>query len=535
MTLFLELWNEIFHTEGVSYFLRSFLSLVLVISPALMAEADQSAFKVQSVIHPVVQSLPAPTFWTEIGGVPQAVSTANQEAEFHVQHGMALFHAAWDFEAYRHFCAAAQKDPDCVLAYWGIVMSLSRPNHEFSQQRQQAMERMLDLVEAGKGSDLEQGYAFLAGLYVASPGQVREAVRLMNEKYPNDLQSQLLAAHALCDGYFPSGEMKYGQEKAYQRMLGLRKAYPNNISILAFSSLLFADLKVSDPRFRSDLQSTIGDLTKLAPSFPIFHYAKGHFHWKAGDQKLAEASLVRARDLFQKYMAEQQVSYHDSSGWVRTLIQLAVCYHEQGRDKEALALAEQLRQLTLDPERMRSSGANLILWEARTLKARLRLAMNDSNQLKKALDEFPEKKEVLQWKGKTLAVYYYEGLKQAVSAYDLIQQGSLTKAQSFQEALTHTIGLMSRDIHLLQITSEKNEWQRAFQALRVYEADLKGMLAWKGPKEQRKSALNWCLSAIDRHEWPSHLSPPPVLLDSKQRLRDYYLSIGQKEKASQVH
>ncbi|MEC9055510.1 MAG: hypothetical protein VX633_09400, partial [Verrucomicrobiota bacterium] len=105
-------------------------------------------FSPEKVIHPVIARLPAPEFVDEIVTIPMAISSSSSVASRHVQQGLAFIQAAWDFEAYRHFCAAIQSDPDCLMAYWGIGLALAAPNNEFSKQRQIAVMRMIELVDA---------------------------------------------------------------------------------------------------------------------------------------------------------------------------------------------------------------------------------------------------------------------------------------------------------------------------------------------------------------------------------------------------
>ena len=122
----------------------------------------QEDFEVESVVHPVVAKLAPPKLVGGLSDTAFAVSTISPKASKHVQLGMAYLNAPWDFEAYRHFCAAAQADPGCLMAYWGITMSLAGRNHEFYRQRKAAIERMVILLEANKGVPLEQGYAYAA-------------------------------------------------------------------------------------------------------------------------------------------------------------------------------------------------------------------------------------------------------------------------------------------------------------------------------------------------------------------------------------
>ena len=106
------------------------------------------AFTIDKVIHPVVAKLPPPEFEDEIVSIPMAVSSRSSLASRHVLQGLAYIQAAWDFEAYRHFCEAVKADPDCLMAYWGIGLALAAPNNEFTAQRQVAELRMIEMMDA---------------------------------------------------------------------------------------------------------------------------------------------------------------------------------------------------------------------------------------------------------------------------------------------------------------------------------------------------------------------------------------------------
>ena len=174
-------------------------------------------FKVEDVIHPLVAALPSPEFYGKLVSRQMAISSKSELAQKHVLQGMALIHAAWDFEAYRHFCEAVKEDPDCVMAYWGIGLALAAPNNEFARQRMAAVVRMLDLRDAlgDRMPKMEQEYVTgLALLFSSDAGKASVAFRQLAEHYPKNLQAALLATYLQRDGYTEFGDALYGQEQA---------------------------------------------------------------------------------------------------------------------------------------------------------------------------------------------------------------------------------------------------------------------------------------------------------------------------------
>ncbi|HCQ32548.1 MAG TPA: hypothetical protein DIV54_03540, partial [Verrucomicrobiales bacterium] len=160
-------------SQFIAVFLSCFCSVGLkadtipLIGPPVEARTV-FPFSVGQVVHPVVAKLPTPDFVDEIVSIPMAISSGSPLASRHVLQGLAHIQAAWDFEAYRHFCEALKLDPDCLMAYWGIGLALAAPNNEFTQQRQVAVMRMIELIDAtrevqGKqvpiATKMEQQYA----------------------------------------------------------------------------------------------------------------------------------------------------------------------------------------------------------------------------------------------------------------------------------------------------------------------------------------------------------------------------------------
>ena len=223
-------------------------------------------FKVEFVIHPVVADLPPPDFYGEIVTEQMAISSKSEAAQKHVLQGIALIHAAWDFEAYRHFCEAVKLDPDCLMAYWGIGLALAAPNNEFAVQRMAAVDRMLDLLEA-HGKDLpkmEQEYALcLALLFSSAAGQAADAFQELAERYPKNLLAGLLATYLQRDGYTEFGDPLYGQECAIARMRQYLVAHPDNLTVLEFWAMLHTEAPDADGNLRKEVLPYVRKIVRL--------------------------------------------------------------------------------------------------------------------------------------------------------------------------------------------------------------------------------------------------------------------------------
>ena len=110
----------------------------------------------QRIVIASARRLPAPPLRDGIGDATMKITTRSGEAQAYFDNGLNLLHAFWEFEAYRAFLRATQLDPDCAMAYWGIVLCMPGANPEFIAERNNAMKRLNDLKPAVSAK--EQAY-----------------------------------------------------------------------------------------------------------------------------------------------------------------------------------------------------------------------------------------------------------------------------------------------------------------------------------------------------------------------------------------
>jgi len=276
------------------------------------------------------------------------VSSSNEEAQRHVQMGMALIHGMWDFEAYRFFVEAAKQDPDCLLAYWGIVLSLADPHHEFRHQRAAAIERMFDLADAKAGTQLERGYVAALGFLFAD-GNVgaSRAFQKLSEKYPNDLQVALLGAFLERDGYNEFGEPRYGQEEAGRKVKAIFDKNSESQMAQMFWVSLNTEAENKDEFLQNEVLEVARKLVASAPSYPPYQHTLGHLEWRVGNLALSVQAFENATRLYENYMKEQGVTVHDCPGWVRAKSYLAVAHFTKGDLEKSLSVADSLRAVSM--------------------------------------------------------------------------------------------------------------------------------------------------------------------------------------------
>ncbi|MCH2063768.1 MAG: hypothetical protein MK194_08585 [Roseibacillus sp.] len=501
-------------------------------------------FTVDQVIHPVVAKLPPPEFVDDIVSIPMAISSRSSLASRHVLQGLAYIQAAWDFEAYRHFCAAVKADPDCLMAYWGIGLALASPNNEFIKQRQIAVMRMIQLVDAttevnGRklpvASVMEQKYALALAELFALRGNGRDAFKKLSEDYPNNLQAKCLAIYLQRDGFDDYGP-RPKQEAAMREMESVVKENPDNVGVLSFWAMLHAEAPEATTKLRGDILPLVRKAVRKTPDFPPYQHLLGHFEWRCGNHFLAEVALSRASDLYADHMKKHRLSLHECDGWIRSQLYLATAMYSRGRFEEAMEIASNLAKLEVDPARLGSIGANLLLWDAATLSARLYLARGKEGDFGKAIASLPRKDDpfLAKVKDRTLSVFYLECLMQYLECRKELEAGQIDAANKKRMSLSVILSQMKRLRDRATESSSISEYVRAFKGLEVYEAEARGFiaLARATTDSQRQIARTWFKSAIEKQQRPSLLMPPVVVSPMEVRLAEFYTGTNNYDQAA---
>lgn len=508
--------------------MRSFLLIALA-----LVQLTEAAFDPLTVIHPEVQKLGPPRVRPEFSVMKMAVSTKSEKAASHVIQGIVQLNAPWDFEAYRHFCEAAKADPDCVMAYWGIAMSLAGNNHEFFQERKVAIDRMLDLVENGAGVDLEKGYVEAAGRLYANGTKAAGATYLaVSNKYPNDLQSRLLGLFLSRDGFDDFGTPREGQKACWEGLFELVKSNPESIPVVAFWVTSQSEAPLNGGVLENDVLPFARKLARLYPDYAPFHLTAAHVEARCGYAKQAIFYCQHAIALYETYMAEEKVSRFDCEGWVRAKVYLANLYAMKGEFEKSIPISQELAALKVTEERIFSKGASLILWEARTAGARLALMRNTKADLDaglKMLDTFDEG----QWfPAKSLSLGYRDCLAFALGVRKALLAKDLAGAKGLHQSFTARGKSFDESRMLARNTSSFSEWLRAKGVVLTLEPELYGLIQMEASGASKMAALNFFKAATDRQGRASNFLPPSIPYPMELRVGNYYLEQGDAASAA---
>ena len=496
------------------------LAALISFCPAMAADVPD----VEQAIAPPLKNAGVPSMMEFPGGIRMAVSAATEQAQAHVLQGLNHLHAGWEFEAGRHFAAAMREDPECLLAHWGMLMTLLDPTPESLPARNAAAERMLELIEQGKGSELERGYAYGLVKYMEEgPAGAANAFHKVAARFPNDLQAAVFAALFSRGGYDETGAATPDQERAEKALLALIEKHPQ--SPIPLNALLFIRAEGPDPAASLELARK---LNGMVPVYPPFVHLTGHYEWRCGNHAQAAAEFGRAVSLYQNWMREQSVTTADCPEWIKADCYRIVALFSKGDIKTAEAAARKLAATPLIDERPASAGNRLLLWEAVTLPARMLLAQGKSGESAVPL---PKPESLRKFHDHTLAYWWIDGLRIALEARRLIGKNDFDEARNVLNALTQHGEMMSGMQKAAAAGGERSHWLRSFRALEALASELRGSLAMAGPAKQRGPAYNWFSSAADRQLPASLLMPPALLTPMAARLGDFHLAEKQAAEA----
>ncbi len=486
---------------------------------------------VEACIPKAVSDLGQPTPYSFTKGLVTAVTAASQLAQSHTLQGLNHLHGGWEFEASRHFALAMQEDPRCLMAHWGMLLSILTPNPETDVCRFAVSSRLLQLVSDGEGTELERGYAYGIFKYLEEgPKGAAAAFRKVADKYPGELQAEIFAALFGRTGYDEAGDATPEQLLAEERLLKLVKDNPNNA--IPLHALLLARAEAPDLLPSLELAES---LCQLTPDYAPYFHVLGHYQWRSGEHSKAVASFARASTLYSDWMEKNNATLADCAGLVRAECYRAVALASKGDFENALAAAEKLAKSPLDTSRPAAAGTRQLLWEAKTLPPRILLRRGLKDDSAKALESLPSTEEIKPFLGKSLAYWWIDGLRIALETQRLLDTQEYGKAVDTVNAMTYHGEAMTKKQDLSAAVGERSEWNRSFRSLEILAAELRGRLALAGPPQNHGSAFNWFRAATDRQVRSTMLLAPPLLTPMAMRLGDYFLTLNEPAKAVEAY
>ncbi|MGL5016839.1 MAG: tetratricopeptide repeat protein [Luteolibacter sp.] len=493
-----------------------------VVIPADVAPTWDLA--VEAAIPPSVKALGEPAMLPFPDGIQMAVTASSEKAQAHVNQGMNHVHGGWEFEASRHFAAAMRADPECLLAHWGMLLSMLTPSPETDPARVAVTSRLLDLVEKGNGSELERGFAYGLIKYIQEgPVAAANAFQKVAAKFPNDMQATIFAALFGRGGYDEFGSATPAQETAEKSLLALTEKFPD--SPVPLNALL--TIRAEAPDLSPWLALTTR-LTQISPNYPPYLHVLGHYHWRSGQHRQAAAAFGSAAALYQSWMKQNNATIADCPEWGKAECYRIVALTSMGDFDTASTAARQLAATPIPKNRPTSPGARLLMWDAKTLPARILLYRDLPAE---ALKTLPKPSETQQLRKHSLSHLWIDGLRLSLEVMRQLDARNLVAAREVATVLSQLGDGFSKTQATATASGERSSWNRAFRGLEVLSSDLRGQLAAAGPKGTAGTAYNWFASAADRQHPAPMMFPPMILTPMANRVGRFYLTAGQPTEA----
>lgn len=299
---------------------------------------------------------------------PLLVPSGHAEARRAVESGMSHLLTSWDEAAYMAFSRACDLDPSCVLASWGLFMST------LGGDRQAVRAEALDSLRlAARHRDLlpqEEAYCeALALLLGEGTASAAACMRRYAERFRRDRMFRLWEIVFLRNGYDQAGNPRREQERALALCEEILRETPDAHVALFLRALL----EETAPRVSPRAVECARRAVSLAPEHPVSRLLLGHLLARAGSWAEAVPEFRQAAILYESGCRELGCS-PDDDGRVRALLALATAQWKQGDRRASLLTRKKLKSLIISKERPLSRRSRLLIWEARTLPARIALS-----------------------------------------------------------------------------------------------------------------------------------------------------------------
>ncbi len=291
-----------------------------------------------------------------LGDVHHAITTKNPEAQKFFDQGLALIWAFNHEEASLAFQRAAELDPDCAMAYWGIALAVG-PNYNDPEPDLNREKTAWDAVQKGlalaaNATPAERDYiTALATRYTtdAKPNLkqfaifYKTAMGELTKKYPDDLDAAVLYAESAMDLnpwqlWTADGKPAEGTEEIVATLESVLKRDPNHIGANHF----YIHAVEASPHPERALASA-DRLAKLAPAAGHLVHMPGHIYIRTGDYAGAVHANEEAAEVDRGYIDKFHVTgMYPAMYYNHNLYFLAIAASMEGRLTEADNAATQL-------------------------------------------------------------------------------------------------------------------------------------------------------------------------------------------------
>ncbi|MGH9937804.1 MAG: hypothetical protein ACREAM_16275, partial [Blastocatellia bacterium] len=293
------------------------------------------------------------------GKVHMPIATKSEEARKFFNQGLALLHSFWFYESDRSFERAAQLDPECAMAQWGIAMAAVN-----EKRRDEAVKRAKEL--AAKASEREKLYIEAVEAryqgeratiqnngFLGASEPYRKAMRKIVSFHPDDLEAKLFLALALMSGYERDGAPKPGTVEAIALLQVVLAKDPKHLA--AHHYMIHATEsgnRAIDGAASADIYGS------LAPKVGHAVHMPGHTYVHIDRWDDAAKAFEGSAEVDRAYIRDnKETTDHAAGPYGHNVHFLAMVYGYQGRYRDAMRVSQELLDATKTPDEQKSRTA----------------------------------------------------------------------------------------------------------------------------------------------------------------------------------
>jgi tetratricopeptide (TPR) repeat protein len=273
---------------------------------SLLAQAQPPVHKHYDVPEEVSKPAPSGALAPRLQNVGKhtfPVSCQSDQARAFMNQGLNLTYGFNHAEASRAYAEAARLDPHCAMAYWGQALVLGpNINAPMDPTTEAKARELIDKAISMKNHVSEREQAYIDALSVRYTGKAEDraaadqayagAMRLVHERFPDDLDAATLYAEALMDlrpwnYWMPDGRPHAGTEKIAKALDGVTARNPLHPGALHLSIHLWEE---HNPQ---KVEGAADRLLTLAPAAGHLVHMTGHIYQRVGRYQ----DVIKANEL----------------------------------------------------------------------------------------------------------------------------------------------------------------------------------------------------------------------------------------------
>ena len=306
------------------------------------------------------------------GKVHLQVTTKDPAAQKFFDQGVGQLHGFWWFEAERSFRQAADLDPDCAMAYWGMAMA------NFSNQSRS--KGFIEKAVALKDKVSRREKLYIEGLAKYAEGKTKDNkqrrgdfIRSLEDillEFPDELEAKAFLIWAQWDS---NGTVPIVSHEALDALIG------DVLAVEPMHPVHHYRIHLWDGRKPARALASSALCGQGAPSIAHMWHMPGHIYWKLNRyadsawQQEASARVDHAHMVRDRVMPYKIHNYAHNNEWLtRSLSHV-------GRAHDAVDLAKNMIELPRHPQKnqLKSRGSGAYYGRTRLLEVLQRYELWD--------------------------------------------------------------------------------------------------------------------------------------------------------------